>query len=139
MELALNLGWMVLATSMCGLWMYYAPTQGPSRRTQLISLVLVIAILFPVISVTDDIMMAQNPAVTDCCRRRDHARTDAHPATHPVAAMLPPFSAQFCCDSSQFLALRSLLDPTVNLSAIGLIQNRPPPSVRSISSSEVVS
>jgi hypothetical protein len=113
---------------MCWLWMHYAPPQGPSRRTQLIALALVIAILFPVISVTDDFMMAQNPAETDCCQRKAHAGVNAHPTLHPVAVTLSLFLVELSSDSFQFAVQDNLLDLTAKVPAMASIQNRPPPA-----------
>jgi hypothetical protein len=128
MELALNLGWMVLTALMCGLWLYHAPAKGASRRTQLIALAVVVLIMLPVISVTDDILMAQNPAETDCYQRKDHAGTSGHPTVHPVANTILLFFVPPSSDSFQSAALGNPLAPVVKVPATDSIQNRPPPA-----------
>ena len=54
MEIILNLAWIFLAAVIMWLWLRYAPCEGASRRTQVAALAMLIVILFPVISVTDD-------------------------------------------------------------------------------------
>jgi hypothetical protein len=128
MELALNLAWIVLTALMYGLWLRFAPQEGSSRRAQLIALALVILILFPVISVTDDLITAQNPAETDCCQRKGHACTNAHLPPHPVAAIiLPPDSGQ-PAGTIHFSMQGNLLSPQVTIPAMGSMENRPPPA-----------
>jgi len=128
MELVLNLGWMVLTALMCWLWMRYAPREGESRSMQLVALALVVLILFPVISVTDDIVTAQYPAETDCCQRKDHVCANAHSILHPVAEVILPFFAELSSSSSYFAVQGNLLDPTVKVPALDSIQSRPPPT-----------
>ena len=89
MELILNLVWALLATLMLWLWMRHAPCVCLSRRTQLVALAMLILILLPVISVTDDLQALQNPAELDCCARRHHAVSCPH-SIFPAAATLPP-------------------------------------------------
>ncbi len=128
MELALNLAWMVLATLMCWLWMRCAPREGTDRRIHFVAVVLIIAILFPVISITDDIAWAQNPAETDSCQRRQHLVARAHSTLHPVVPTFPPSLAEPCSDLSAIALLGNLLAPAVNVPALESIQNRPPPA-----------
>lgn len=127
MELALNLAWIMLTALMCGLWIRYGPVKGASRQTQFIALALVLAILFPVISVTDDIVMAQNPAETDCCQRKGHAVEHAHATPHSIAATIPPVVAAVSADPSPLTQPGHPPVPALG-TGIGLIQNRPPPA-----------
>jgi len=69
METVLNLAWALLVMLMFGLWMRFAPHTGPNRRgdsprIQFVALAVLILLLFPVISVTDDLQAIQNPAET---------------------------------------------------------------------------
>ena len=72
MELVLNLAWAFLASIMVGLWLRLAVRTGVNLRMQFVALAVLLLILFPVISVTDDLQVAQNPAEADCLVRRDH-------------------------------------------------------------------
>lgn len=128
MELLLNLAWVALAALMFGMWLRFGVRNGPDRRVQFVALAVLTAILFPVISVTDDLQAAQNPAEVDCCVRRVHEGASAH-IFHPGAAPPPPLA---------FAALtfgpgvRTIVDrrrvPRVDLPALASIQNRPPPA-----------
>lgn len=128
MELVLNLGWVVLATLMCWLWLHHAPIQGADRRTQLVALALIILILFPVISVTDDFASLQNAAETVCRERKDIVGAISHAALHPVVATFPPHFAQLSFESFYVAVLDNLLPPAVKVPAMASIQNRPPPT-----------
>jgi hypothetical protein len=130
MELALNLAWVVLTTLMLWLWVRSGPCKGTSRPMQIAALATVILILLPAISVTDDLMMAQNPAETDRCQRKDQLSATAHATLHPVANLTLPFFAGLSFDSSDLAAPGNLLIPTVKVPAMDSIQNRPPPAAR---------
>jgi hypothetical protein len=128
MELFLNLAWIALAAAMCWLFMRYAPRERGDRRTQLVALALVILILFPVISVTDDLTMAQNPAETDCCQRKGHVYAGTHATLHPVAILISSTIAALCSHSFNFAAPAHMIAPHVSVPALDSIENRPPPA-----------
>lgn len=127
MELTLNFAWMVLATLMFWLWIHHAPRNGVSRWNQLIALAVVILIIFPVISVTDDLLAIQNSAETDCCQRKDQAHPNAHFTPHPVAGLTHQASAGLSFSHVRFVPLGSFSAPLVRMPATDSIQNRPPP------------
>jgi hypothetical protein len=129
MEFALNLAWMLLATLLFYFWLRFGRHAGAQPRMQLVALTVLIVILFPVISVTDDLQAIQNPAETDSSLRRDHA-VSAHPSSFPaVATLLPPVRAELSFGSRHLAVpgrLRAILaDPP----ALSSIQSRPPPAV----------
>jgi hypothetical protein len=133
METILNLVWASLAALMFGLWLWFPPRTGlngqaDSRRIQFVALAVLILLLFPVISVTDDLQAIQNPAETDCCQRRDHACVTQHSILPSVAALpLPAFAAL----SFVFISMpapSSLLAPVIANPALASIQSRPPPA-----------
>jgi hypothetical protein len=129
MELLLNLAWMLLAALMISVWLRSAPSEGESRKTQFVALTLLILILFPVISVTDDLMAAQNPAEADCCLRKDHVVASSH-SMIPMAAALPlPTFAEMTLGIPHFAAPSNFTLPRVACPALASIQNRPPPTV----------
>jgi hypothetical protein len=127
---ALNLEWVVLATLMCWLWVRHARREGPGRQVQFIALALVLANMFVVISMYDDMAMAQNPAETRFLRREDDlgAHAQAHAPLHPVVASTPTLAAELPYSTFQFTVPGSLLVPTVKVPALSSIQNRPPPA-----------
>jgi hypothetical protein len=128
MELALNLGWTAMATAMCWLWVRHARREGPGRHVQFIALALVLANMFVVITMYDDLAMAQNPAETRCFQREDDLGAHAHAPFHPVVASIPTLTAEFPFNTFRFTVPGSLLVPTVKVPVLSSIQNRPPPS-----------
>ena len=128
MEIVLNLVWVLLAAVIVRLWLRYAPSKGASRLTQVAALAMLIVILFPVISVTDDLQSTQNPAELDCCTRRSHAVSCSH-SIYPMVAVLPqPVFAEPSFGFLRFVASSSFPVPTVDNPALAPIQNRPPPT-----------
>lgn len=88
MEIFLNLAWAALAVCMLCLWLRFAPRTGSDRRIQFVALAMIILILLPVISMTDDLQAARNPAEIDTCLRRDHDWSSPHSIV-PAVALLP--------------------------------------------------
>jgi hypothetical protein len=129
MELALNLVWTALAAAMCWLWVRYARREGHGRWAQFVSLALVLAMMFVVITMYDDMAMAQNPAETRCIQREDDLGAHAPAAPHPFVASLPTPAADFLFYTSRFAVPGALLVRTVKVPAFSSIQNRPPPAV----------
>jgi hypothetical protein len=128
MELALNLEWMALAAAMCWLWVCHARLEGHGRWAQFTSLALVLGLMFVVITMYDDMAMAQNPAETRCFQREDDLGTHAHAPLHPAVASTPTLAAEF-----PFNTLRMVLPgippvPALKAPALSSIQNRPPPA-----------
>jgi hypothetical protein len=127
MELILNFAWLVLAVLMFWLWMRPALPSSARQRTQVIALLMLIVILFPVISVTDDLWAAQNPAELDCCARRHHAVSSPHSIFPVTATLPPPVFAELSLDFLHFAAPGIRPAPLVVNPALASIQNRPPP------------
>jgi hypothetical protein len=131
MELFLNLAWVLLTALMFCLWLQFAPSTGAQlrmqeRQTQAVAFAVPILILFPVISVTDDLQAIQNPAEADSCPRRDHVVCNAH-SIFPAAAALPlPVFTALSIGILRSIAPGSLPAPVVGHPALASIQNRPP-------------
>jgi len=128
MELVLNLVWLTLAAALMGHWLRHASESGSDRRMQLVSLVVLIFILLPAISMTDDLLAAQNPAEADCCLRRDHDYSNPHSifpavATPPLAVFGDPGLRLISTLTAGFVS-----EPVVDSPALAAIQNRPPPA-----------
>jgi hypothetical protein len=128
MELTLNLGWALLAAWMMCAWLRATPRAARDRRAQFVALAVAILILLPTISMTDDLIAAQNPAEPDCCMRRDHSDCPHHPITPATAAIpLPGFSG-LSFGFVQFGASSRQPEPHPEIPALTSIQNRPPPT-----------
>ena len=128
MELALNLEWIALAAAMCLLWVRHAQREGPGRPVQFISLALVLGIMFAVITMYDDMAMAQNPAEARSLQREDGLGAHAHAPLHPVVASTPTLAAELTFNKSRFAVVGSLLVPTARIPVFSSIHNRPPPA-----------
>lgn len=128
MELVLNLAWALSAVAIICLWLRFGPQANAGRRTQVVALAVLILVLFPVISVTDDLQAVQNPAEVDSCLRRNHVVSNAH-SIFPVAAALPlPAFAELPFGFLQLVAPGHQLAPAVDHPGLNSIQNRPPPA-----------
>jgi hypothetical protein len=130
MELTLNLGWLLVALWMVFAWLRTAPRTVVDRRLQMVALAMVILILLPAISMTDDLVAAQNPAEIDCCVRRTHDHDSSSPHSIVPAAISLPLP-DFAGDSLAFAGMAApdnLSSPFVDNPALRPIENRPPPA-----------
>jgi len=128
MEFLLNFVWLLLASAMVTLWLRSAPVEGTGRRMQFVSLLMVILILLPAISMTDDLLAAQKPAEIDSCLRRDHDYANPHSIIPAVVALLLPSFRGLSLQPLSSLAVSSLAVPAYDSPALAAIQNRPPPA-----------
>jgi hypothetical protein len=128
MELILNLVGAMVALGLVGLWLRWAPRKGFDLRTQLVALALLILILFPVISVTDDLLAVQNPAETDSCVRRDYAAANVNTASPHAIAMPEPLLPELPFGFLRLVAPGAQPVSTSATPALSSIENRPPPS-----------
>jgi len=88
MELVLNLVWVALAIAIVRMWLCHAPNEGTNRRTGFAALFLLLLILFPVISVTDDLQAMQNPAEAETALRKIQSAVNPYTIC-PTMATLP--------------------------------------------------
>jgi hypothetical protein len=128
MEIFLNLAWMAVALVSVVLWLRSERRTGKELRLPLIALAMLLLILFPVISVSDDLWSIQNPAETDSMQRRDHVAPCPHclfPAVAmPVASLLALFRPEIQYISALPVStLRTHENP-----ARDSVENRPPPA-----------
>jgi nitrate reductase NapE component len=143
MELGLNIAWVVLAALMFCLWPRFAARTGPEPRTQkrqvrkqqaqnlrmqFVALAVLVLILFPVISVTDDLQALQNPAEADCCLRRVHVVPNTNSIFPPVAALPVPVFAELSFGFVRLATPGNLSAPVVDHPGLASIDNRPPPA-----------
>lgn len=138
MELTLNLVWLALTMLMMWAWLHYpakadVEKRGAGRanvdwRVQFVALALVILILLPAISMTDDLMAARNPAeVETTCLRRDHALVHPHVLVPAVAALIVSLFSGLSLGPSRVVAAHSTVPPFVNEPLLSSINSRPPP------------
>lgn len=128
MEILLNLAWAALAVFIICLWARHGDRTGLHRRRQLVALAVLLAILFPVISVSDDLMAAQTATEQDSCQRRDYlAPSSAHPIV-PLAAIVYALHFEMSFGTPQSTAIRTPSLPSVKRPQLAGIENRPPPA-----------
>jgi hypothetical protein len=84
--------------------------------------------MFSIITMYDDMAMAQNPAETRCFQREDDLGAHAHAPLHTVVASTPTLAAELPFNAFRFAVPGSFLVPTVKVPALSSIQNRPPPA-----------
>ena len=128
MEVLLNLAWAALAVALVAAWLRGGGRTHSNRRGQIVAIAVLIAILFPVISVSDDLMAVQSSSETDNCLRRDHLLpSSAHPLL-PGTAMAPPAALTgITLSFLRYVSPRWTLTDYVQASEKAPIQNRPPP------------
>lgn len=89
MELILNLAWAVLAVGLAWLWLRGTRSNPAPRSTQILALLVVVLLLLPVISLSDDLMATQGLAETDCCLRRALDSSNCQHSVIPASFALP--------------------------------------------------
>ena len=129
MEWFLNVAWALLAVYMIHQWMRLAPRNVAGRRTGLAGLAVLILILLPAISITDDLLAAQKPAVVvECWLRRDHKVISPHSLLPAIAAPPAQVFDWLSFGAWQAFTPGHSADPLVSSPALAPIQNRPPPT-----------
>lgn len=90
MEIILNIAWALCSIGLILLWIRGSRLNPVSRRTQMMALAMVVLLLLPVISLSDDLMAMQGPAETDtsCLRRALHSG-DLHPSFASACWSMP--------------------------------------------------
>ena len=128
MEIVLNISWALCSFGLIWLWVRGSASNPVPRRTQILALAMVVLLLLPVISLSDDLMAMQSPAETDSCLRRALHASDAHPLAAPASFALPEESVDgltlsgFSQEFAQNNQLRSLPSPLIHS-----LDTRPPP------------
>lgn len=128
MEIFLNLAWLAVSLFSVALWLRFERRTGKERRLPLIALAMLLLILFPVISVSDDLWSIQNPAETDTSQRRDHIAPCPHcllPAiATPLASLLALFRPEI-----QYISAPPVFTARADQNpARDSVENRPPPT-----------
>jgi hypothetical protein len=128
MELLLNLAWLLMAGVIVCLWLRGESRRSPDCRGQLIAIAVLIAILFPVISVSDDLLAVQNASEADNYLRRDHlVPSNLHPVQPMSTIVAPKIFAVLAMGFLRFFAPRLLPVHVPEHPELGSIDNRPPP------------
>ena len=128
METTLNLAWAICSLVLIWLWTRSSAANPVSRRTQILALAMVVLLLLPVISLSDDLMAMQGPAETDTSMRRALHPDEGHPSVVPVSFAQPEqvFVALSWNGYSQVVVPSDRLAPSLPALTRSL-DRRPPP------------
>jgi hypothetical protein len=129
MELFLNSAWALVAISIACLWVRLEQRDKAERRLPFISMVMLILLLFPVISVSDDLQSLHNPAEADTYLRRDQLSSFQHLYSPATAAPPQPAFAELSVCFQSFVLPINTSPAHVSSPALDAIQNRPPPAL----------
>ena len=126
----LNLVWLTLALTAFGHWIFKAQSNSPeqSKVLRLTALVMLLVLLFPVISLTDDLQAAATMAEGERGSTRI-APNDTHSAMQP-AQTYEPWTAVIARPTTQWMGMaveERSFQPTAAAGPHALGQ-RPPPS-----------
>jgi hypothetical protein len=132
-ELLFNLLWVVLSTGLIGLWLvsrhrWEDNMPRPNGHVQIAALVILIVVLLPVVSLTDDLMACTAPAEIEHLVRRhvlDHVDSNLEAAAILAAALVSTQGAFRLQTTSQVSPSMEIGTPREEfLSIVGI---RPPP------------
>jgi hypothetical protein len=128
MEFTLNLAWALLAAALGIAWLRLGRPRGSELRMQFVALAVLVLVLFPVISVSDDLQALQNPAEVDSCVRRDHVTASAHSTLPAVVALPQPLITGLSLGVQPFAAFRTAPPRVADHPGLAAVENRPPPA-----------
>ncbi len=89
MELILNLAWALCSLGLVWFWFRAAARNSAPRTMQILALAMVVVLLLPVISASDDLMAMQGPAESDTSLRRALHTGDVPSPVLPLSPALP--------------------------------------------------
>lgn len=128
MEITLNLVWAVLAAACVCLWVRTERRTGAERHLPLIALTMLIVMLFPVISVSDDLWAQPNPAETDSNARRNELVASPHSLFPVCDALIEPFLAELSSGPQQSTVRTSPKVRAIASPVRHRLRTRPPPA-----------
>jgi len=128
MEIALNLAWVACSLMLIWFWTRSTAFNPIPRRTQILALAMIVLLLLPVISLSDDLMAMQGPSETDSSMRRALHTGEGHPPVVPISFALPEqvFAAQPWSGYAQVAVQNERLAHSVPFLTRSL-DHRPPP------------
>ncbi|WP_263359751.1 hypothetical protein [Acidicapsa ligni] len=128
MEIILNIAWAVFSTGLVWFWVRDMRSHPERRGVQIVALVMVVLLLLPVISLSDDLMAMQGPAETTSSLRRAMHSDEMHPSVVPAALAMPEqIVASLLVSAWSQEALQNYGIPALALLLAPALDNRPPP------------
>jgi len=126
-EIILNLAWALVAVAAICIWERKETRVGRERQLPFIALVMLIVILFPAISVSDDLWSIQNPAETDTLQRRDQLVPCAHFLLPHLATLCEAVLARLDLRPQRLTAVLAVPVRPLAIYTASKLANRPPP------------
>jgi hypothetical protein len=128
MEIVLNIAWLLCSLGLIWFWTRSSGSGRVPRKTQVMALAMVVLLLLPVISLSDDLMAMQGPAETDTCMRRAYHSDEGHPSIAPASFALPELAFAFVPLSgyAQVAVQSTSLAPATPV-LVRSLDRRPPP------------
>jgi len=128
MELFLNSIWVLLASAGLLFWLGVYGRGKTERRISFVALVMLIVILFPVISVSDDLWSIQNPAEPDTHQRRHQLAFSPNSIFPAITAPPEPAFVGLTFGFRRISAPLQISLLSVSNPAFDSVENRPPPA-----------
>ena len=133
LELLLNFAWLVLSTSLAILWIRElrsvpAGSRQPSTTVQLLALAMLIVILLPAISMTDDMQALSTAEVEHVTRRADLLPNSDQPADLIIPPEAELFLTRTAFNLQAFARVELCIEKArTQKGSIRQSANRPPP------------
>jgi hypothetical protein len=126
MELILNLAWALVSIGLVTFWLRGMRSNPAPRVAQALALSVVVLLLLPVISLSDDLVAAQTSAETDTCLRRALDCDCSHIA--PASFALPePIVTSVAISGFLLETLQTEHIPRISSIQTSALDSRPPP------------
>lgn len=134
-EIFFNLLWLALSSLLLGLWLFHGhswayESQHSSASMQFIALALLIVVLLPVVSLTDDLQACTTPAESEHLARRGDFQAIADFTLHAVSAVIAGWYSFEITSNPQTFAWLSMPVETETPCAgyLRTLGTRPPPA-----------
>jgi hypothetical protein len=88
-EIILNIAWAICSIGLIWFWTQNNASNLVPLRTQILALAMIVLLLLPVISLSDDLIAMQGPAEADTCLRKALHSNEIHPSAIPASFALP--------------------------------------------------
>ena len=129
MEIILNIAWALFSTGLILFWIRDMRSHPERRGIQIVALAMVVLLLLPVISLSDDLMAMQGPAEAASSLLRAMHSDESHPSVVPATLAMPE---QIVASPLVSAWSQEALQPqgvTTNASFFAAaLDSRPPPS-----------
>ena len=128
MELFLNSAWAAVSVAVICLWLCFGRGAKGDRPRSFVTLIVLVAVLFPLISISDDLWQINNPAESDSSLRRDHSGSIPHSVFPTIAAPPEPINVGVRAGFQGLITLFHSPLLAFENPALHPLQNRPPPT-----------